>query len=251
MNENKYYDEIKELIVNNEINKVVKNHFIIRSDLETKYNIGKLLSEAGKNYGENIIKKFSVKLTNEFGKEYGLTNLKNMRNYYILFSKSQAMPDQLTWSHIIELLKIKNHFELKYYINISIIQKLTYRQLGNKIKNKEYERLSDEAKNKLISNEALNIKDTIPEPVLIPISKKYDKEKLNEKLLHTIIVDNIKEFMKQLGIYMDYIDKRLKTNLQNKTIGIILAKKNNEYVLYSTIDNIIFRTFNLIGGIYE
>ena len=161
------------------------------------------------------------------------------------------MPDQLTWSHIIELLKIKNHFELKYYINISIIQKLTYRQLGNKIKNKEYERLSDEAKNKLISNESLNIKDTIPEPVLIPISKKYDKEKLNEKLLHTIIVDNIKEFMKQLGIYMDYIDKRLKTNLQNKTIGIILAKKNNEYVLYSTIDNIIFRTFNLIGGTYE
>ena len=303
MNENKYYDEIKELIVNNEINKVVKNYSINRSDLETKYNIGKLLSEAGKNYGENIIKKFSVKLTNEFGKEYGLTNLKNMRNYYILFSKSQAMPDQLTWSHIIELLKIKNHFELKYYINISIIQKLTYRQLGNKIKNKEYERLSDEAKNKLISNESLNIKDTIPEPIFIPISKKYDKEKLNEKLLHTIIVDNIKEFMKQLGngysfiedeykikigdkfnyidillfniefncyvvvelktselkkehigqlgIYMDYIDKCLKTNLQNKTIGIILAKKNNEYVLYSTIDNIIFRTFNLIGGTYE
>ncbi len=297
MNENKYYDEIKELIVNNEINKVVKNYSINRSDLETKYNIGKLLSEAGKNYGENIIKKFSVKLTNEFGKGYGLTNLKNMRNYYILFSKSQAMPDQLTWSHIIELLKIKNHFELKYYINISIIQKLTYRQLGNKIKNKEYERLSDEAKNKLISNESLNIKDTIPEPVLIPISKKYNKEKLNEKLLHTIIVDNIKEFMKQLGngysfiedeykikigdkfnyidillfniefncyvvvelkvtelkkeyfsqikVYMNYIDKYLKKDNHNKTIGILLVKENNEYVLYYSDGNIIPITFEL------
>ncbi len=297
MNENKYYDEIKELIVNNEINKVVKNYSINRSDLETKYNIGKLLSEAGKNYGENIIKKFSVKLTNEFGKGYGLTNLKNMRNYYILFSKSQAMPDQLTWSHIIELLKIKNHFELKYYINISIIQKLTYRQLGNKIKNKEYERLSDEAKNKLISNESLNIKDTIPEPVLIPISKKYNKEKLNEKLLHTIIVDNIKEFMKQLGngysfiedeykikigdkfnyidillfniefncyvvvelkvtelkkeyfskikVYMNYIDKYLKSINQNKTIGIIVCKKDNKYLIEYSSDKRI-TTYELI-----
>jgi hypothetical protein len=82
MNEDKYYDEIKELIVNNEINKVVKNYSINRSDLETKYNIGKLLSEAGKNYGENIIKKFSVKLTNEFGKGYSERNLRNIRLFY-------------------------------------------------------------------------------------------------------------------------------------------------------------------------
>ena len=306
MNENKYYDEIKELIVNNEINKVVKNHFIIRSDLETKYNIGKLLSEAGKNYGENIIKKFSVKLTNEFGKGYSERSLRNIRQFYNFINlnpKWQLSAAKLSYSHFIDVVWIKNKDATNYYLNLAILKNLGYKDLKKRIKSKEYERLSDEAKNKLISNEALNIKDTIPEPVLIPISKKYDKEKLNEKLLHTIIVDNIKEFMKQLGngysfiedeykikigdkfnyidillfniefncyvvvelktselkkehigqlgIYMDYIDKHLKTNLQNKTIGIILAKKNNEYVLYSTIDNIIFRTFNLIGGIYE
>ena len=297
MNENKYYDEIKELIVNNEINKVVKNHFIIRSDLETKYNIGKLLSEAGKNYGENIIKKFSVKLTNEFGKGYSERNLRNFRQLYTLGPIWQTLFAKLTWSQIIELLWINNPKEINYYIDLINKTNLNVRDLKFKIKNKEYERLSDEAKNKLISNEALNIKDTIPEPVLIPISKKYDKEKLNEKLLHTIIVDNIKEFMKQLGngysfiedeyrikignkfnfidlllfnyiyncfviielkvtelkkeyfsqikVYMNYIDKYLKKDNHNKTIGILLVKENNGYVLYYSDGNIIPITFEL------
>ena len=100
-----YYNEIKEQIINNEITKKVKDYSKNKSDLTTYYNVGKLLSDAGKHYGEGIIKEYSKNLTNEFGKGYGLSSLKNMRKFYTLFTKSQAVPYQLTWLHYIELLK--------------------------------------------------------------------------------------------------------------------------------------------------
>jgi hypothetical protein len=51
-----YYDEIKKELLNNEITKKVKNYSINKSDLTTYYNVGKLLAEAGKHYGENVPK---------------------------------------------------------------------------------------------------------------------------------------------------------------------------------------------------
>lgn len=148
-----YYTEIKEQIINNEITKKIKDYSKNRSDLTTYYNIGKLLKEAGKHYGEGIIKEYSKKLTKEFGKGYGLSNLKNMRKFYILFSKSQAVPDQLTWSHYIELLKLDDIDSVNYYIDISVKLNLSYRKLHEKIKNNEYERLDKNTKLKLISKE--------------------------------------------------------------------------------------------------
>ncbi len=70
-----YYNEIKEQILNNEITKRVKDYSKNKSDLTTYYNVGKLLSEAGKHYGEGIIKEYSEKLTKEFGKGYSTKTL--------------------------------------------------------------------------------------------------------------------------------------------------------------------------------
>ena len=92
-----YYNEIKEQIINSEITKKVKDYSKNKSDLNTYYSIGKLLAEAGKHYGDGIIKEYSARLTKEIGNGFGLSSLKNMRKFYILFSKSQAVPDELTW----------------------------------------------------------------------------------------------------------------------------------------------------------
>lgn len=86
-----YYEEIKEQIINNEITKRVKDYSKNRSDLTTYYNVGKLLSEFGKHYGEGIIREYLKKLTEELEIGYGISNLKSMRKFYILFSKSQAV----------------------------------------------------------------------------------------------------------------------------------------------------------------
>ena len=234
MLENEYYSAIKGLIINNEVNKSVKNYFINRSDLETKYNIGKLLSEAGKHYGESIIKKYSLQLTNEFGKGYGISNLKRMRQFFNIVQKGVAMPHFLTWTHINALLPLKNIFEINYYINISEKMKLSYRQLRKKIKSREYERLSEEAKNKLISNESLDIKDSIPEPILIPIFTIQNKTEIKEKQLQSIIVENISNFMKQLGDGYSFIDKeyKIKINNQYNFIDVLLFNiKFNCYVV--------------------
>ena len=93
-----YYNEIKHKIINNKITKKVKDYSKNKSDLTTYYNVGKLLSEAGKHYGEGIIKEYSKKLSKELNRKYSVTTLLYMRQFYE--SKiSQAVTEKLTWSH--------------------------------------------------------------------------------------------------------------------------------------------------------
>lgn len=123
--------------------KKIKDYSKNRSDLNTYYNVGKMLSEAGKHYGEGIIKEYSIRLTNELGKGYSERSLRNMRRFYILYSeqKWQALTAKLTWSHICEVLYIDDINKINYYLKISEEQNLSYRELHRKIKSNEYERL--------------------------------------------------------------------------------------------------------------
>lgn len=79
-----YYNEIKKELINNEIYKKVKDYSKNKRDLTTYYNVGKKLAEAGKHYGEGIIKEYSIKLTKELGKGYNITTLKRMRQFNLL-----------------------------------------------------------------------------------------------------------------------------------------------------------------------
>ena len=113
-----------------------------------------MLSEAGKHYGEVIIKKYSEKLTNELGKKYSERVLYKMISYYIFISKGNlpTMSAKLSWSHYDEILKLKNRNQINYYIKISEEQNLTVRELRERIKSKEYERLDEKTKEKLKNN---------------------------------------------------------------------------------------------------
>ena len=128
-----YYNEIKTELINNEITKRVKDYSKNRSDLNTYYNVGKLLSEAGKHYGEGIIKEYSKRLTNELGKGYSISNLKRMRQFYFVLEKGVAMPHQLSWSHILSILPIDDVDKINYYIKITEEEKLSVRKLREKI----------------------------------------------------------------------------------------------------------------------
>ncbi len=176
-----YYTEIKNELINNETYKKVKDYSKNRSDLKTYYNVGKLLSEAGKHYGEGIIKKYSIRLKNELGQGYSISSLKRMRQFYLLIQKGVAMPHLLSWTHINALLPIDDTNKINYYIKISEEQNLSYRKLRERIKNKEYERLDNETKLKLINNEKPKIKDFIKNPILI--KNKYNTNDISEKML--------------------------------------------------------------------
>ena len=198
-----YYREIKNELINNEITKKVKDYSKNRSDLTTYYNVGKLLSEAGKHYGEGIIKNFSLKLINEVGKKYNTTTLKRMntttlkrmRQFYWLIEKGAPLGHQLTWSHYRELLPIKYINEIKYYIHISEEQNLTRDELKSRIKSDEYNRLPIEFKDKIISEEELIIKDFIKNPIII--KNNTNKEIISEKVLHQLILEDLDNFLKE------------------------------------------------------
>ena len=124
-----YYNEIKKELRNNEIYKSVKDYSKNKNDLQTYYNVGKLIIEAQggeekAKYGDGLIKEYSKKLTIELGKGYTTTNLKYMRQFYIFIKKSHAVNEQLTWTHYKQLLPLKNINEINYYIKISIEQKI-------------------------------------------------------------------------------------------------------------------------------
>ena len=192
-----YYNEIKNELINNEINRKVKNYSINKSDLNTYYNVGKMLSEAGKHYGEGILKEYSKKLTLDIGKGYGISNLKRMRQFYYIVEKGVALPHQLSWSHILSLLPIDDINEINYYIDISIKQSLSYRELRNKIKNNEYHRLDIETKNKLTNKEKTSIVDFVKNPIMIKNNNNY--KIITEKILQKLILENVEYFMKEVG----------------------------------------------------
>ena len=291
-----YYDEIKKELLNNEITKRVKNYSINKSDLTTYYNIGKLLKEAGKHYGEGIIKEYSKRLTSEFGKGYTPTRLRYFRRFYEVLIKHPTVSDKLSYSHYCELIWFDID-KINYYIKIAEEQNLSVRELREKIKNNEYERLDESTKEKLKEKEKLKLPDLVKNP--IQIKNTSGNNEISEKVLQKLILEDIPSFLDELGngftfvrneykikigdrynyidlllfnyefncfvvvelkvselkkehigqieFYMNYIDKNLKNINQNKTIGIIICKKENRYVIeYCSDDRILAREYELI-----
>lgn len=207
-----YYIEIKNQLINNEIAKRVKDYSKNRSDLITYYNVGKLLSEAGKHYGDGVIKRYSQKLTSELGKGYTTTNLKLMRQFFS-FLKSHTLCDQLTWSHYRTLLALADDNEVDFYTKIIIEQNLSVRQLREKIKNKEYKRLDDDTKEKLIAKKGITVVDFIKNPIII--KNDNNREIISEKILQKVILEDIPSFLKELGNGFTFIENEYKIKIGN------------------------------------
>ena len=208
-----YYKEIKNKIIDNETYERVKDYSKERHRVITYYEIGKLLNEAGGKYGDNIINEYSKKLIIEIGKKYNRRTLFRMRQFYRTFSneKVSTLSTQLSWSHYSELLSIKTDDKLSYYLNLSITQNIGVRELRDKIKSKEYERLPVETKNKIIKEEKLEVKDLVPNPILI--KNKNNIEIVTEKVLHNLILEDIPSFMKELGNGYSFIDDEYKIKI--------------------------------------
>ena len=218
----KFYNEIKEILINNEITKRVKDYSKNKSDLDSYFKVGKILieaqgGEARAKYGDNLIKEYSKKLTSELGKSYSVTSLKYMRQFY-LFQKGQPVVDQLSWSHYTIILSLKNIDKINYYIEQIKNYHWSKRELISRIKSNEYERLDDNTKNKLINNDNVEVLDLVKNPIII-----------NNKYNLTDIKENVKK------------------SYHNDTIGIIICRIDNEVVIrYCLYENIFIRKYVVI-----
>ena len=292
-----YYNEIKETLVKNEVYKKVKDYSKNKNDLNAYYEVGRLIveaqgGEARAKYGNKLIKEYSERLTKELGKGYSTRNLALMRKYYIKFKNLQTLSAKLSWSHICELLDFENINKLKYYIYIIQTQNLSVRELRERIKSKEYERIGQN-----VDFEESKVNTLIKNPILIKVKNK--NEKLTEYALHQAILENMEDFLKELGVgfafigsevkiklgdrynyidfllfnihfncyvvvelkitelkaeyigqitkYINYVDKNIKKPFQENTVGVIICKKDNKYIMeYCTNPNIFTSTYQTI-----
>ena len=287
-----YYNKIKETLVKNEVYKKVKDYSKNKSDLNAYFEVGRLIveaqgGEARAKYGNKLIKEYSLKLTKELGKGYTISALKRMRQFYLLFQKGATLSHQLTISHYIELLKLKDIQKVKYYISISSKLNLSVRELRERIKSNEYERIGYKEE---LKEPKINI--LIKNPILIKVKNRNDE--ITEYALHQSILENIDAFLKELGVsftyvssevkikignsfhyidfllfnvkfncyvvielkvtefkaeyigqvmkYINYVDKNIKELFNEKTVGVIICKKENKYVMEYCTDNRIFTT---------
>ena len=285
-----YYEDIKNKLIDNEVYEKVKDYSKERHKVMTYYEVGKLLSEAGKHYGKDVIGEYSKKLVNDVGKKYNKRTLFRMKQLYLLFNDEKVSPlvTQLTWSHYLTLLPIKDYNKICYYIEQVSNRNLSKRQLEDIIKSKEYERLPKETKTKLIENKELEILDEVKNPIIIRNSSNIDIDNIKERILKELILDDIESFLKQLGqgysfisseykikygdtynyidlllynyiykcfvvvelkvtelkkehigqvmVYMNYIDENLRNIGDSKTIGLIVVKENDEYIIRYSSD---------------
>ncbi len=231
-----YYNEIKNKIIDNEIYSKVKDYSKERYKVITYFEIGKLLNEAGGKYGDNIIDEYSKKLVAEVGKKYNRRTLFRMKKFYSVFSneKVTTMLTQLTWSHYLLLLPINDYDEIIYYINISKNSNLTQRQLQDKIKSKEYQRIPIETKNKIVSKDKVEVKYLIPNPILI--RNKNNIEIVTEKVLHYLILEDIESFMNELGNSYSFIGSEYKIKIGDRNHHIDLLLFNIKYNCYVVVE---------------
>ena len=287
-----YYNEIKKELIDNEVYKRIKDYSKNKYELERYYNVGKLLSEAGKHYGEGIIKKYSIQLTEDLNNKYDVSTLNKMRKFYNLIKKMATLSPKLSYSHYVELLPYDDLNKISYYIKVIEEQNISVRNLRFKIKSNEYERLDDNTKSKLLIKENNSVNDFIKHPIII--KSKNNITNITEKMLKNLILEDMDNFLKELGngfcyieneykimfgntynyidillfnyiyncfvvielkvtelkkehigqiqVYMNYIDKHVKKINHAKTIGIIIAKRDNKFVMEYCSDSRIYNT---------
>ena len=223
-----YLSNVKTEIINGNAKVAAKNYQINNVKLTMNYNIGRKLVEAGKHYGEGIVKKYASILTKEFGSGYKEKDLYKMQQFYLLIQKVAPLERQLTWSHYKLLLPLKNVEEIKYYIHITKRDNLSKRALAERIKSNEYDRLSTETKESLLNKEELSIIQSVPSSIVLVPNKSY--KVYTEKILQEIIFENIEDFMHQLGGGYAFIGREYKLNIGDK-------KNYIDYLFYNVVDS--------------
>ena len=298
VNEDGFYSRILDLLktarktVVQSVNKTI---------VDTYFEIGRLIVEEEQNgkskaeYGQNLIPELSQKLTTEFGKGFSTTNLKQMRTFYLTYSKGQTVSDEfrLSWSHYLMLMRIDNVEERNFYEIETAQNSWSLRELQRQFNTSLYERLAlSRNKNevKKLSEKGLIIdkaQDSLKDPYVLEFLGLPEETKYSETELEQKLIDKLEHFLLELGkgytfvgrqvrftfddkhfrvdlvfynrllqcfvlidlkigeithqdlgqmqMYVNYYDRFVKLDTEDKTIGIILCKKKNDTLVEITL----------------
>ena len=235
-----YYDEVNSYVKKVEIGKAIRETNANMELVECYWNVGRLIVEAqgGKEkakYGNELIKTWAEKLTEEYGKGYNYTNLSRFRQFYLAFPIVAPLGQQLSWTIIRTILPIKDENKRNYYINLCIANNLSKRELEKEIKSNSYERLEYKADkiDVVVSTKVPAIVNNFKNPILLELK---DKEIKSESDLEKLIYSQLSYVFLQLGKGFTWVGNQYKVSDGNKNYFIDMLLYNVKYNCYVVVE---------------
>ncbi len=179
----------------------------------TYFEIGRMIVEEEQNgkeraeYGKKIIEELSKRLNTEFGKGFSQRNLEQMRQFYLIYSKTHTLSAEfnLSWSHYLKLMRIENEDERKYYEIEAFSNNWSLRELQRQFDSALYERLVLSRDKKAVKElsekgQILEIpRDTIKDPYILEFIGLPENSQYSENDLEQKIIDKLEHFLLELG----------------------------------------------------
>ncbi|PKG40273.1 PDDEXK nuclease domain-containing protein [Psychromonas sp. Urea-02u-13] len=221
--------------------------------VQTYWEIGRVIVEdeqQGKTraeYGKSLLKNLSNSLTQEFGKGFDSSNLRNMRLFYLAFPIRDAVRHTLSWTHYRTLIRIETEQSRQWYMNEAIEQAWSVRALERQIGTLYYERLlATQAKKGDIStvlNEAeqktselaLSAKDYLRDPYIFDFLG-LSSDGLQESKLEQALIDNLQKFLLELGKGFAFVDRQQRISTDDGDYYIDLVFYNFHLKCFLLID---------------
>ena len=219
---NSFFYSIKSLVINSR-DKVYQT--VNTEMLNLYWNIGKAIMDIQQGderatYGDAVLEKLSLKLTDEFGKGFSKRNLERMRKFYICFPIATTVLSQLSWSHYLELIKIKEETKRNFYLNECINSKWSVRELQRQKDTLLYERLTLSADKKKIlelseKGQILKTsKDLVKDPFVLEFLDIKENTDYLESDLEKKIINHLKEFLLELGKGFSFVGNQVRLTLE-------------------------------------
>ncbi|PSR55344.1 hypothetical protein AHMF7605_18440 [Adhaeribacter arboris] len=229
-------------------NSVVQS--INRTMVHTYYEIGRQILEEEQygreraEYGQQLIKDLSARLLKEFGKGFSPTNLKQMRSFYLIYSKGQTLSDEfkLSWSHYLKLMRIDDEKERKFYEIESIKNNWSLRELQRQYDSALYARLAlsrDKDKVVELSQKGLiieNSKDVVKDPYVLEFIGLPEHSTYSESQLEQKLIDKLEHFLLELGTGFTFVARQKRITFDEKHFRVDLVFYNRILKSFVLID---------------
>lgn len=234
----------------NEIKKILKNarqkaYTAVNSAMvEAYWEIGRRIVEEEQSgreraeYGKEIIKNLSKELTEEFGKGFGERNIRNIRQFYILFSdyeKWKSLISKLTWTHIQKVLRVSDEKARIFYLTEAAENMWSVRTLDRNISTLYYNRIVASIDKKTVEDEmkekikSLQTEEFIKNPVVLEFLDLPTNMSYTENELEKALTDDIQKFMMELGKGFAFVERQQHIHTENSDFYIDLVFYN--YIL--------------------
>ena len=211
----------------NEARKKVASH-INTTMTQTYWQIGKYIVEyeqggqAKVAYGTSTLTELSHQLTARFGRGFSRPNLVNMRKFYLLYPNCQTVSDNLTWSHIGELIKAEDDLERSFYEKECIAQKWDVRTLRRQMSSALYLRLAaskDREGVLALAKEGITVQkpeDVVRDSYTLEFLGIQEYYRFSETLLEQRIIDNLQMFLLEMGKGFTFVKRQYPITVNNR-----------------------------------